>query len=145
MMLIWRSREPWWVLRHPWCPSRICSWPGLIFFIPTPTGIHFWRAHNNFQFHLYSTKSQQQLDGGRLYCKMNPNSLQLLLDFLGSKLKHAIKTCAWLQPVCTEATIKHWCTGLQGRLNMLLHQHQFITSLFILKLILRFHYLLLSH
>lgn len=34
-----------------------------------------------------------------------PNSLQLLLDFLGSKLnKHAIKTCAWLQPVCWHST-----------------------------------------
>lgn len=46
-----------------------------------------------------------------------------------------------------EPTIKHWlwCTGLQGGLNMLLHQHQFTTSLIILKLILRFHYLFLSH
>lgn len=56
-------------------------------------------------------------------------------------------TSASVLTLDTDATIEHWLwsTGLQGGLNMLLHQHQFITSLFILKLILRFHYLLLSH
>lgn len=56
-------------------------------------------------------------------------------------------TSASVLTLDTDATIEHWlwCTGLQGGLNMLLHQHQFLTSLFILKLILRFHYLLLSH